>query len=305
MLFSKKTHRAFTFFLVNSLLSVTTFASHLINTCDHVFDIGVGIYDITGPAAEEGMMGYAMIDQQTAGISQRLWSRAFVIESPTTHKRVAIVNVDLAMVFQGIKEQVVAKLKEKHATRYDDENVLITATHTHSGPGGFSTYRLYNLTTFGFSQANFNTIVDGIVQSIERAEKNMKRGRIKVATGKLKGVSFNRSPTAYLLNNPNDIARYQRNVDTKMTLLRFDDLSSKPIGTINWFALHGVSMNNKNHLISGDNKGYAEYLFEKDFHSDYGPNAFVAAFAQSNEGDVSPNEYGKEGGHGVEGLLAV
>src|SRR5690606_1302154 len=32
------------------------------------FNVGAGIYDITGPAAEEGMMGYGIIRQQTAGI---------------------------------------------------------------------------------------------------------------------------------------------------------------------------------------------------------------------------------------------
>ena len=47
--------------------------------------------------------------------------------------------------------------------------------------------------------------------------------------------------------------------------------------------------------MSGDNKGYASYLFEKEMNgwstlSGRGP--FVAAFGQSNEGDVSPNVKG-------------
>ncbi|MEQ9366295.1 MAG: neutral/alkaline non-lysosomal ceramidase N-terminal domain-containing protein, partial [Leptospirales bacterium] len=29
------------------------------------FEVGTGIYDITGPAAELGMMGYASLDQKT------------------------------------------------------------------------------------------------------------------------------------------------------------------------------------------------------------------------------------------------
>lgn len=51
--------------------------------------------------------------------------------------------------------------------------------------------------------------------------------------------------------------------------------------------MHGVSVNNTNKLINGDNKGYAAYLAEKMMSS-----GFVAAFAQSNEGDVSPNTLG-------------
>ena len=36
------------------------------------------------------------------------------------------------------------------------------------------------------------------------------------------------------------------------------------MGIINWFAVHPTSMNNTNHLISGDNKGLASQLLEKD-----------------------------------------
>lgn len=271
---------------------------------NNLFRVGGGIYDITGPAAEEGMMGYGMFTQQTSGIYQRLWARAFIIESPCNNKRIVFVNVDLGQVFQGIKQQVIKRLKEK-SNRYDDSNVLITATHTHSGPGGYSTYAFYNLTTFGFSRKNFNTIVNGIIAAIERAQHNLTLARIKLASGQLSGVGYNRSPSAYLLNPQNERNRYLSDTDQQMTLIRLDSIDGHPIGTINWFPIHGVSMNNKNHLINGDNKGYAEYLFEKDFHSDNGPTAFVAAFAQENSGDSSPNSNGHEGGMGQEGLLAI
>ena len=51
-----------------------------------------------------------------------------------------------------------------------------------------------------------------------------------------------------------------------MTLLKIEDKNGKPKGMLNWFAVHGTSMNNTNHLISGDNKGYASYLFEQEFN---------------------------------------
>lgn len=269
------------------------------------FLVGAGIYDITGPAAEVGMMGYGMIHQKTGGISQRLWARAFIIESPCNGKRVVFVNADLGQVFQAVKEHVVKKLRIKYKDKYTDQNVLITATHTHSGPGGYSTYALYDITTLGFNQDNFNVIVDGIVKAIERAQDNITPATINLATGDLPGVSFNRSPMAYLENPTAERAGYLADVDTEMTLLRFDSLDNKPIGMINWFPLHGVSLNNKNVLISGDNKGLAEYLFEKDFQSDYGSKAFVAAFAQAHSGDVSPNPYGTSGQSGEQGRLAL
>ena len=51
-----------------------------------------------------------------------------------------------------------------------------------------------------------------------------------------------------------------------MSLLKFVDSSGKPLAMINWHAVHGVSMNNSNKLISSDNKGYASLLFEADYN---------------------------------------
>ena len=49
------------------------------NSGGSVYLVGSGIYDITGPAGEIVMMGFAVSEQKTAGIHMRLRSRAFVI----------------------------------------------------------------------------------------------------------------------------------------------------------------------------------------------------------------------------------
>ncbi|HYO53370.1 neutral/alkaline ceramidase [Archangium sp.] len=264
------------------------------------FLIGSGIHDITGPAAEVGMMGYVELKQQTAGIHQRLRSRAFVIASPCNGKRVVFVSADLGMVFQGVKQQVVQRLQAIFGQLYSDDNVLLSATHTHSGPGGYSHYALYNLSTFGFEPKNFEAIVEGIYQSIVRAHEHLAPGRITLAAGDLLDASRNRSPEAYRLNPPEERARYAYDTDKRMTLLRFTQDPDVEVGLINWFAVHTTSMGMEHQYISGDNKGYASYLFEKARGTRYDGtgDTFVAAFAQSNEGDVTPNIHGGEDGGG-------
>lgn len=64
----------------------------------------------------------------------------------------------------------------------------------------------------------------------------------------------------------------------------------RPIGSINWFAVHCTSLSNTNRLISGDNKGVASQMMEKKYKVK--SKNYVGAFAQSNEGDVSPNTEG-------------
>ncbi len=115
---------------------------------------------------------------------------------------------------------------------------------------------------------------------------------IRIATGELPDVSWNRSQPAYNQNPAAERASYAHSVDKEMTVLRLEDTHGNELGMINWFALHATNIGNQNELITGDNKGYSSYRFEHDKGTDYGPTAFVGAFAQSNEGDVSPNLWG-------------
>ena len=186
-----------------------------------VYNIGAGIHDITGPAAEVRMMGYADTDQITAGIHTRLWSRAFVIEEPSSGNRVVYVTADIAFITQGIQQQVIEKLQNKYGDLYTEKNVLLNATHTHSGPGGYSHYALYNFTILGFIKENFDCIVDGIYRSIEKAHLNLEPGYIKINSGELDGVTINRSPQAYLNNSAAERAKYLHDVDRVITCLLY------------------------------------------------------------------------------------
>ena len=59
---------------------------------------------------------------------------------------------------------------------------------------------------------------------------------------------------------------------------------------LNWYAIHPTDRGQKNTQVCGDNKGYASYLFEKELARNYREKEiFIAAFANSNCGDVSGN----------------
>jgi neutral ceramidase len=113
-----------------------------------------------------------------------------------------------------------------------------------------------------------------------------------VPQGVRRDASVNRSRVAFERNPEADRAFFPDGVDPQTTLLRFAR-DGKAVGAINWFATHNTSMTNRNRLISSDNKGYAGYHWERlvegvDYLEDGDP-AFVAAFAQTNAGDMSPN----------------
>jgi len=253
--------------------------------------IGQGIHDVTGPSAEVGMMGYANLDQKTSGIHTRQWARAFIIVDPNTNDRTVFVSVDAGALFQSVSQGVINGLQDKFGDTYNVRNVVLSATHTHAAAGGQSHYALYDITVLGFIQQAYDAQVNGIISAIEKAHNNLKPGYILINKGDLSNASYNRSKPAYDNNPIAERDDYHSDIQKEMTVLKFMTAGNDEVGMISWFATHPNAMGKDLTLQSGDNKGYASYLFERKLKgSTYNnTNDFVAAFAISNAGDMSPN----------------
>src|SRR5438045_9797777 len=103
------------------------------------FLAGRGLADITGEAADCGMMGYGKADQKSAGIHLRLRSRAFVVaDAAAPQAPFLLVVAELPLVFDSVRQEVLRRLAAEYGTRYTDANTMITCTHTHCGPAGYS-----------------------------------------------------------------------------------------------------------------------------------------------------------------------
>jgi len=259
------------------------------------YDIGIGISDITGPAAQIVFMGYAESKQAGEGIHFRQRARAYVVSDGTN--RIAYVSADMGMCSDIMVKYVVDQLDQKVGKGvYTYDNVCLSCTHTHSTPGGFDQYVMLEVPTLGFVREAFDAYVNGTADAIIKAHQKLQPGTITYARGSLQGSNRNRSPTSYLLNPQSERDEYADvgDTDKDMLLLRFDAVDGTPLGMLNWFAVHGTSMNNTNTLISGDNRGRAAMLFEEHMNGDAlpGTGSFVAAFAATNLGDVSPNTAG-------------
>uniref|UniRef100_H2ZAL1 Neutral ceramidase n=1 Tax=Ciona savignyi TaxID=51511 RepID=H2ZAL1_CIOSA len=189
--------------------------------------IGVGRYDVTGPVAQVNMMGYANPSQTAAGLHQRLYSRAFILK------------------------------------RYTERNVVISGTHSHSGPAGFFQTMLVEVTSLGAIKQSTDSFIDGIVKSIDQAHSQMRRGSMHIGTDNVVEGNINRSPSAYLKNPLEERERYQYNTEQEMTMLKFKANNGDPIGMFTWYPVHCTSMNFSNQLLSSDNKGRASALFER------------------------------------------
>ncbi|CAA0166718.1 ceramidase precursor containing a C-terminal secretion signal [Tenacibaculum maritimum] len=250
------------------------------------YTIGVGISDITGQIAESAFFGYGDPFFKNGGIRDRQYARAYIVKD-IHQNSVVYVSIDKGATFQSVNLAVIEKLREAYGNLYTDTNVVISATHTHVSPGGYSHYGLYNTSTGGFYKTNFTILVDGIFNAIQQAHNNLAPGRIYYNTGSLTNASINRSLVAYNLNADADD---YISIDDQMTVLKFIQGDTE-VGMISWFAVHPTNLSNSYKYASGDNKGHASLKFERHKGASYGKGAatFVAAFSNSNAGDMSPN----------------
>ncbi|MCJ1477047.1 hypothetical protein MMC13_005718 [Lambiella insularis] len=270
--------------------------------------LGVGKADITGPVVEINMMGYADPNQVGSGLRQRLYSRSFIIgDIRNPEERFVYLVLDTQSGDTAIRYGILNGLQElgpEYATVYGQKNVAVTGTHSHSGPGAWLNYLLPQITSRGFHKQSYQAIVDGAVLSIRRAHENLSVGRLSFGLIEVKDANINRSPYAYLANPLEERQKYEHDVDKSLTMVKFqragDGLN---LGVLTWFPVHGTSMLGNNTLISGDNKGVAADLFEKDVKDRQDvASDFVAGFSQANVGDTSPNVLGAycEDGSGEE-----
>jgi len=102
--------------------------------CGAGFKAGVAKVDITPPPGQP-MYGYFDRTQPAKGTMDPLYARVVVLEAEG--KRLALVTLDLGRVFGPAS---LASLRERLAKTSGISLLLITASHTHSGPNILDEY---------------------------------------------------------------------------------------------------------------------------------------------------------------------
>ncbi len=269
------------------------------------FLVGSGIQDMTGPAAGSISAGYEAPNHVLNGIHMRQYARAFAVQSPCNGENVAIVITDTGFMTTGTRQTVLDLIAAdpELSTVYGPQNIMLAATHTHSGPGGEAHHEAYNVFRLGYDDLVHQIYTQAIYKAIRQAYRNMQAhpepARIRLTMGELLDANINRSRPAYANNPAEERAQWMNergeevDVAKRMVQLRFDRPDGSSIGILNWFPVHTTSVGTHEPLLSSDNKGLAAIAFETAMESELdapdGADRFVAAFAQSGHGDTSPN----------------
>ncbi len=262
--------------------------------------VGAAKVDITGPITDIST-GYNSLGDLMEGLLTRLYARAFVIDDGQTP--VAFVSAELVHMTESIKPGVISKLKADGYAQFSEENVMLTATHCHSSTSNTSWFELYDLINGvpGYDDESYKIIVKGIAEAIETAYDERVSGTASLVYDDTNISASNRSADAFLTNK--NVAEYGYTVNDdgtftyetglaaaknaynhEMAGIILTDSSGKDIGFFNFFGSHGTSNGIDNTLVASDHKGYAALKVEEEMGE-----GFVAAFAQADSGDTSPN----------------
>ena len=282
------------------LFSLTGFAFADKKSASNV-KVGVAKTDITGPITDIST-GYNSLGDLMEGLLTRLYARAFVVDDGNAP--MVYVSAELVHMTESIKPGVLSALKADGYTCFTEENVMLMATHCHSSTSNTSWFELYDLINGvpGYDDESYKIIVKGIKNAIEQAYDSRVDGTVSLVYGDTDISASNRSADAFLTNNNVGDYGYEVNEDGsfsyetglkaaknaynhEMAGIVLTDSKGNDIGFLNFFGSHGTSNGIDNIYVASDHKGYAALKVEQTMG-----DGFVAAFAQADSGDTSPNK---------------
>jgi hypothetical protein len=170
---------------------------------------------------------------------------------------------------------------------FDDHNLMIAATHTHSAFTGYDRRFISRLLFGSFNEELLDFTADKITAAVKAAFDSMKESRIESGSKKISGMNRSRFDPAFIFGERKnaeiikpDPEKYK--VDDKLTVLKCKDSSGKISGVMIHFTAHPTILSNKNMEISAD---YAGVLCRKvEEHIGQG----IAMFLNGTLGDTAP-----------------
>lgn len=187
------------------------------------------------------MGGYFALRKST-GAHDDLYAKAIVLDSGVV--KAALVSCDLESVPAAIVRSARAEIER--TVGIPGQDVLISATHTHTGPETSPIILGWaDSATASVAREYFETLPGKITEAVRRAEANLAPARAWAGKGREDSLSFNRR---FLMKdgtvrfNPGklnpEIVRPVGPIDPEVAVVFFDSPENKPLATHVNFALH-------------------------------------------------------------------
>ena len=272
---------------------------------------GFAEVDITPPPGL-GLFGWATEALIATGHQNRLKARVFVVEngpapppplgSRTIGEVIAFVVADLGAISTILHRLTAAEIHRRTNGSIGADRLMISATHTHSGPGQYLTAWPHNVIGSprpGYDPNLADSPAARIAGAVEQAFVNRREAQIGWGVSHVWGRTRNRAYDAFLLNTTKPAAsippppltvpldHLRMAVNPTWTMLRVkikdDGGTFRDAGSFSMFAIHGTAIPGGNDLYDADILGMVSRKLAAKTEGG------IHVIANGTEGDVSPD----------------
>ncbi len=175
--------------------------------------------------------GFARLSYRSEPPLQPIEARAVVLSEPGCS--IALASIEILLVPEALDRAVRSRVADLGL-----DGVVIAATHTHAGPGGYwDRWPGERLATGPYDPAAFGAVVRAAAEAIRAAASARVPVRLSVSAGRVNGLARNRS------GGP---------VDARLLVARAEAPGGRPIAEIAAFPAHPTILGGSNRRISGD-----------------------------------------------------
>lgn len=228
---------------------------------------GTSKVDITPESKDFALAGYiARYGEPNQGIAGRCYARGLTLRSGDI--TVTILTCDLTLITPALRDAILQR------TQLPREAIYFTASHTHSGPGGYGSNLLEDMALGQRDPAYFNWLADQLCEAVIQSRQSLTPVSIAAVS----------QDASYHIWNRLD---HDLPTDSDLHALLLRDERDKParpyLAILGIFAAHATAATPANHQLSPDYPGgFYEYAHELKW-TDH------PMFASGAVGDASPN----------------
>lgn len=230
--------------------------------------VGSAIIDIT-PKKPMFLHGYPHVERVSEGVHDPLYASALIIDNGET--QIGFCAVDVIFISKDITMRVRKQVQE--ATGIKGENLMISATHTHSGPVTFSDI-FYDPVVPKADGEYITFLVNKIATVYIEAFRNKKASKIAITTADATGVGGNR-------RSINDV------IDPEVPIIVLKDMATDKIFALSTiYCMHPTVLHEDSKLYSADFPGYTRTYIKEKLGKD-----IVLLYHTGPSGNQSPRHF--------------
>ncbi len=231
------------------------------------------------------------------GIADPIWIKAVVLQND--EETIVFLKLSLIYVSDALLFAVEARVREETGIDLTDK-IVLACDHSHSSYGTFWDDWVFFLGHDRYKPEIFDRMVAQLADTVIAAYERLAPARIGFGFDPAfdpAGEIFTDRREENDVLGPNgeliwgnggerirdDIEPRGHTKDDRLSLIRIDDATGKPLALLFVFGMHGTVLEEENLMISGDAGAAIEYAVQETFE-----HPVVTIFLQGAGGDMSP-----------------